>query len=389
MGYVAIKGGEDAISNAAKLVEFQRLKSGTDPLTIEQVKTQFRAAIDRIMGEGSLYAPEHAALALKQVEGCTLEGAFIMRAYRATLKRSYYSEILDTRNMAVERRISSAFREIPGGQILGPTRDYTVRLLNTDLASETFGSVERFLEGLDAEIDFDGCGEPRAFSKVSDLLRDQGLLRAVDDEDDRRVIDVTREAVRFPAPRSASMQMLARAETGGITTLAYSSMRGFGSAHPTIGELRVGHVRVMVKDQRGRRRCLGRIRVTECEVISKLKQKRKDPVPYMTLGYGLCFGQNESKAIGMGILDRSMRVADEHPANSQEFVLYHTEGVESYGFTNHLKLPHYVTFQSGLDNLRKAMRRAEEESSKPQAPKRRTLVSAQGEETKAPSPELL
>lgn len=389
MGYVAIKGGEDAIDNAAKLVEFQRLKSRTEPLTIEQVKTQFRAAIDRIMGEGSLYSPEHAALALKQVEGCTLEGAFIMRAYRATLKRSYYSEILDTRAMAVERRISSAFREIPGGQILGPTRDYTVRLLDTGLANETFGSVERFLEELDAGIDLEECDSPKTFSKVTDLLRDQGLLRPVEDDEDQRLVDVTREAVKFPAPRSAALQMLARAETGGITTLAYSSMRGFGSAHPTIGELRVGHVKVVVRDRRGRSRYLGRIRVTECEVISKLKQKKKDPIPYMTLGYGLCFGQNESKAIGMGILDRAMRVNDEHPANSQEFVLYHTEGVESYGFTNHLKLPHYVTFQSGLDNLRKAMQRADEERNNPSPSKRKTMVSAQGDTIDDPAPELL
>lgn len=359
MGYVAIKGGEDAIDNASRLVEYHRLKSGTEPLGIDQVKTQLRGAIDRIMGEGSLYAPEHAALALKQVEGCTFEGAFILRAYRATLKRSYYSDILDTRQMSVERRISSAFREIPGGQILGPTRDYTVRLLDTGLASETFGSIEAFLESIDDLLGAGPGEEAKPFAKVVDMLRDQGLLRAVDDEESRRVVDVTREAIKFPAPRSAALQMLARAETGGVAALAYSSMRGFGSAHPTIGELRVGRVSIRTRDRRGRQRYIGAIRVTECEVISKLKQKRRDPVPYMTLGYGLCFGQNETKAISMGILDRSMRVADAHPANSQEFVLYHTEGIESYGFTNHLKLPHYVTFQSGLENLRKAVSRAE------------------------------
>jgi alpha-D-ribose 1-methylphosphonate 5-triphosphate synthase subunit PhnI len=40
-------------------------------------------------------------------------------------------------------------------------------------------------------------------------------------------------------------------------------------------------------------------------------------------------------------------------------VLYHTEAVESYGFTNHLKLPHYVTFQAGLQNLRDVVGRSE------------------------------
>ncbi len=392
MGYVAIKGGEDAIDNASRLVEYERLKSESPPLTIEQVKTQFRAGIDRIMGEGSLYAPEHAALALKQVEGCTLEGAFMLRAYRATLKRSYYSTILDTRSMRVERRISSAFREIPGGQILGPTRDYTVRLLNTDLASETFGSVKSFLEDIDSELQLSDEEAPRSFCKVVDMLKEQGILRPVDEDEEeekRRVVDVTREAIKFPAPRSAALQMLARAETGGIAALAYSSMRGFGSAHPTIGELRVGHVGVSVRDRRGRSRYIGRIRVTECEIVSKLKQKGKSSVPYMSLGYGLCFGHNETKAIGMGILDRSMRVADEHPANSQEFVLYHTEGIESYGFTNHLKLPHYVTFQSGLDNLRNAMKRRDEEDRNAGAKKPKTMLNTQSQELADASPELL
>jgi alpha-D-ribose 1-methylphosphonate 5-triphosphate synthase subunit PhnI len=85
------------------------------------------------MGEGSLYAPEHGALALMQVEGDSFEAAFHLRAYRATLKRRYYSESMNTREMTVERRISSTFREIPGGQILGPTRDYSMRLLEPAL----------------------------------------------------------------------------------------------------------------------------------------------------------------------------------------------------------------------------------------------------------------
>lgn len=387
MGYVAIKGGEDAIENASRLVEYERVSSRTTPLEIEQIKTQLGSLVDKIMGEGSLYAPEHAALALKQVQGCPLEGAFILRAYRATLNRIYYSDIIDTRAMRVARRISSAFREAPGGQILGPTRDYTVRLLNTDLASETKEDLKRFIDEVDG-LDRTLLEDPKPFSKIMDILLEQGMLQGVDGDEDRRVVDVTREAVKFPAPRSAALQMLARAETGGICALAYSSMRGFGSAHPTIGELRVGKVKIHVEDRRGRRRCIGSIKVTETEIISKLKNKGRDSVPYMTLGYGLCFGHNETKSICMGILDRTMRVKDEHPANSQEFVLYHTEGVESYGFTNHLKLPHYVTFQSGLDNLRKAMKR-KDESQNGEELERKTASPMAAEDAMDPAPELL
>jgi alpha-D-ribose 1-methylphosphonate 5-triphosphate synthase subunit PhnI len=88
----------------------------------------------------------------------------------------------------------------------------------------------------------------------------------------------------------------------------------------------------------------------------KLKGKKKS-LPYLSVGYGLCFGQNETKAICMGMVESALRNPDPaSPASNQEFVLYHTECIEAYGFTNHLKLPHYVTFQSQLDNLRRVLK---------------------------------
>ena len=122
-------------------------------LKLDQARTQMRIAVDRAMGEGSLYAPEHAALALLQVEGDSFEAAFHLRAYRATLERRYTSEVLNTREMFVHRRISSTFREIPGGQILGPTRDYSFRLLNPSLLNASLGSIEKFIADLRDEID--------------------------------------------------------------------------------------------------------------------------------------------------------------------------------------------------------------------------------------------
>lgn len=373
MGYVAVKGGADAIANATDLVEFYRIKSETSPLQVAQLESQFRLAIDKIMGEGSFYAPEYGAIALKQVEGDVLEAAFIMRAFRATLSRKYYSSIIDTRNMMAERRISSSFRDIPGGQVLGPTRDYTQRLVETRLAEEDKEAIQSFIQNFKDRVDPEKLEEVTTFSKVIDLLRDQGLLKGVQEDDDQRVLDVTREAIKFPAPRSARLQMLARAETGGIMALGYSSMRGHGSVHPTVGELRVGNVDINVKDQSGRKRYIGRIRVTEAEMISKAKSARKGAVPYYAIGYGLCFGQNETKGICMGILDRAMRnTGNETPSSDQEFVLYHTDGIEAMGFTNHLKLPHYVTFQSGLSNLREAVERDnEQKKTAEQSPKKK------------------
>ncbi|MEM9681247.1 MAG: carbon-phosphorus lyase complex subunit PhnI, partial [Bacteroidota bacterium] len=251
---------------------------------------------------------------------------------------------------------------------LGPTRDYTQRMLQVDLAIESDEGMKKFLEEFKKDIDTKEKEEIKTFSKVVDLLKDQGLLKGVGNEEDTRIVDVTRVAIKYPAPRSARLQMLSRAETGGIMALGYSSMRGHGSVHPTVGELRVGFVDIHVKDQTNKKRYIGKIRVTEAEMISKASTKSGgEKVPYYSIGYGLCFGQNETKAICMGILDRAMRIPGNNaPANDQEFVLYHTEGVESLGFTNHLKLPHYVTFQSGLSNLRKAVKRKEEHSDKEQ-----------------------
>ena len=268
MGYVAVKGGQDAIENAIKLVDYFRWKGRTKPIELDQARTQMRLAVDRAMGEGSLYAPEHAALALLQVEGDSFEAAFHLRAYRATLERRYDAEILNTREMFVHRRISSTFRDIPGGQILGPTRDYSFRLLNPALLNASLGSIEKFLSDLRDEIDPNKLHEMTTYKKVIDIFLKEGLMSSqARPGEDRRVFDVTREAIKFPVPRSATLQMLARAETGALMCMAYSTMRGFGMAHGTVGELRVGEVPVRVVDKRGRLRCVGKIKVSEAEMV--------------------------------------------------------------------------------------------------------------------------
>ena len=241
MGYVAVKGGQDAIENANKLVDYFRWKGRTQPIALDQARTQMRLAVDRAMGEGSLYAPEHAALALLQVEGDSFEAAFHLRAYRATLERRFTAETLNTREMFVERRISSTFREIPGGQILGPTRDYSFRLLNPSMLNATLGSIERFISDLRDEIDPRKLHAMTTYKKVIDIFLQEGLMsREPREGEDRRLFDVTREAIKFPVPRSAALQMLARAETGALMCMAYSTMRGFGESHGTVRRVAYG-----------------------------------------------------------------------------------------------------------------------------------------------------
>ncbi|UOK59101.1 carbon-phosphorus lyase complex subunit PhnI [Bacillus sp. OVS6] len=353
MGYVAVTGGQKAIEHASRLVDYFRLKDRGETLKTNQIEGQMRLLIDRVMGEGGLYAPEYAALALKQSEGDPAEAAFLLRAYRSTLPRNYYSLTSEPGDMRVVRRISSSFKDIPGGQLLGPTYDYTHRLLNFHLRNEDEQEIQSFLESMN--LDAEDIKFEHTFQKVADLLRDQGFL-SNREKKEAEPFDITREKITFPASRSARLQSLARGETGAMTAMAYSSMRGYGVVHPTIGELRVGHTDVHIPYPFGDEDdslYIGEVLMTEVETINSFTQNDEGEVEFM-LGYGLTFGQNEVKAIAMAILERSLETKGTSPAQDEEFVLLHIDSIESNGFVSHLKLPHYITFQSTLDRIRQA-----------------------------------
>jgi alpha-D-ribose 1-methylphosphonate 5-triphosphate synthase subunit PhnI len=353
MAYTSVTGGAEAIAAAERLIQYLALDSDETRLEIRQVRNQMRAAVDQVMGEGGLYAPDLAALALRQAEGDMAESAFMIRAYRSTLPRLGYSQPVGGNDMRVVRRISSTFRDVPGGQLLGRTRDYTQRLL--DLES---GSSDRHAVAGDDS----STAEPPAWDdhpmKVSDAMRAMGLIGALPERDESvEPDDITRHSMRFPVSRSAWLQGLARAETGAVTCLAYSAMRGYGGGgHGTIAELRVGDLPIRVTHPlTGQPMTIGHVRATECEMTGGEKKKGAPAnAPRYGLSYGLVFGQNERKAISMSLLDSALMAShadatNPAPANDQEMVLYNTDGIESFGFVEHLKLPHFVTFGSGLE----------------------------------------
>jgi len=360
MGYVAVQGGITAIENSQKLNRWQRLRGQSAPLSVRQILDQLGPLVDRVMSEGGLYSPFHAALALKQASGDPIEASFLLRAYRSTLRRMTDSLPVRTDRMRILRRISSAFKTIPGGQVLGSTSDYEQRILDFSLAEETDEArveAERDLAGAASEeAPTDGVPlDPERFRKVVDLLREQGLVPPAPPAGEEEPTDITQHSVELPLDRSGRLQMLARAETGGVLALAYSSMRGYGSVHPTIAELRVGHVQVRIPHpfRPGATVTVGSIKLTEVEVVASVQRSEPDGKPAFSLGYGACFGHNEVKAISTAVLDRAMKNdSPKAPAEDQEFVLLHTDGIESSGFCSHFKLPHYVTFQADLDRLR-------------------------------------
>ncbi|UES48770.1 carbon-phosphorus lyase complex subunit PhnI [Roseibium aggregatum] len=349
--YVAVKGGEKAIRNAHKLMAKRRRGDTSVPsLTLEQIAQQLSHAVARVMGEGSLYDEMLAALAIKQARGDLIEAAFLMRAYRTTLPRFGYSQPIDTAKMLVERRVSATYKDLPGGQVLGPTFDYSHRLLDFALAAEEDG-LEKPVETVTAE--------EGSMPRVTDLLGDEGLMEPdpVTDED-APVGDLTREPLSFPADRDLRLQNLARGDEGFLLALAYSTQRGYGRTHPFAGEIRYGEVEVeFFAEELGFAVTLGAIKVTECQMVNQFKGSAKT-APTFTRGYGLVFGQVERKAMSMAMVDRSMRwqeLGEEQsaPAQDVEFVLSHSDNIQATGFVEHLKLPHYVDFQAELDLVRR------------------------------------
>lgn len=352
--YVAVKGGETAIDNAhGWLAEERRGDTSIADLTVDQIREQLSLAVNRVMAEGSLFDPDLAALAIKQSRGDLIEAIFLIRAYRTTLPRFGASNPVDTGAMACDRRISATFKDLPGGQILGPTFDYTHRLLDFTLAAN--GDVAPAATGTPA---------PGPVPHVTGFLNREGLIEdaAPDDTTPR---DLTREPLELPASRALRLQALARGDEGFLLGLAYSTQRGYGRTHAFVGELRIGTCTVeMDIPELGFAIDLGEVVLTECETVNQFTGSKTEP-PQFTRGYGLVFGQTERKAISMSLVDRSLRWKelgedDEGvPAQDEDFVLYHSDNIQATGFLEHIKLPHYVDFQSELELVRKLRREAQ------------------------------
>lgn len=352
--YVAVKGGERAIDNAhAWLAEERRGDISVPELSVAQIRTQMTLAVNRVMAEGSLYDPDLAALAIKQARGDLIEAIFLIRAYRTTLPRFGGSNPIDTEDMACDRRVSATFKDAPGGQVLGPTFDYTHRLLDFKLAA-------------DGEVSDVAVAAPQntATPHIMSFLDREDLIQtepAGDDVPD----DLTRTPLELPASRALRLQSLTRGDEGFILGLAYSTQRGYARNHAFVAELRIGTVAVeMDIPELGFAIEIGEITVTECETVNQFQGSKTQP-PQFTRGYGLVFGMTERKAISMALVDRALRwkeLGEDYlgaPAQDEEFVLYHSDNIQATGFLEHIKLPHYVDFQSELELIRKLRREAQ------------------------------
>jgi alpha-D-ribose 1-methylphosphonate 5-triphosphate synthase subunit PhnI len=347
--YVAVKGGEAAIANAHALLADRRRGDRSVPaLRLDQIVEQLALGVDRVMSEGSLYDRELAALAIVQARGDMIEAIFLVRAYRTTLPRFGYTKAIDTGAMLVERRVSATYKDLPGGQLLGPTFDYTHRLLDPELAA-----------GGDVAEPLQRASDADAMPRVSAILAREGLIEPDGDmPQDHIPGDITREPLEFPMARDIRLQALSRGDEGFLLALGYSTQRGYARNHPFVGEVRIGEVELELDvPELPFAVPLGSARVTECQMVNQFKGSAKAP-PQFTRGYGLVFGQSERKAMAMALCDRALRATEFGEdviatAQDEEFVISHSDNVQATGFVEHLKLPHYVDFQAELDLVRR------------------------------------
>lgn len=334
MAYYAIKGGEEAIKNSLDF--YSNLTSSAQDLEDNELIEGLTFAIDRIMGEGSLYSKKLAAAAIKRSAGDLLNASFFLRAHRSSCQRIGIAKTIDVNDMRLSRRISSAFKDIEGGQLLGPSNDYEIKLL-IDLKKE------------DVTIEEYGT-EDNVIKSALTPLREDNLIKQLPKEEEPW--DITRNYPNAPYSRSAVLQVMSRAETGSILSVGYTTMRGYGDIHPTIGDLRIGELDVLFTHPFSQNVVkIGEIEATAVESVGTFNTD-SDGDTKLTTGFGFCFGKNETKAISMSIIDLTLynshySVGGDHIiAADFEMIMHHLDGIESFGMTNHFKLPHYVTFQT-------------------------------------------
>jgi alpha-D-ribose 1-methylphosphonate 5-triphosphate synthase subunit PhnI len=328
-------------------------------LELEQILERLPLAVDRVMGESGLWAPELAARALRQARGDIPAAVQLLRAHKQRLPRVAYSAPAQPAELRVTRRISSAFREPPGGQVLGRTMDYVGRLL--DLLPEeegrTLGGQSEYEPPAYGHGHGHGHEEPRRVERTPDnllaVLRGMGVVDPVPEQaGDPEPFDITRKPVVDDVPRSAWLQLMAKADTGALMHLWYRFFRG-GGGHEIPGEIRHGSLPVQVKHPYAEGSVtVAEVRVSEVQTFHSLGRPGE-----LGAGYGLCLGTNDRKAISMAGLDLRLLHHRDDPEVQQE-VVSTLDGGDFTGYLQHLKLPHHVEFRSVAERAHTIAERA-------------------------------
>jgi alpha-D-ribose 1-methylphosphonate 5-triphosphate synthase subunit PhnI len=351
MGYTTVADRSEAVDAAAALAAPRAI---TDTDEMRAFAARYPLLVDHVGAEAGIVEPALCARALLQAQGDLVRAVSLVRAWAATLPRLGNARV-KLGELRTERRITPAFLQPRGGQYLGASLDYAQRLLDLGTMAEEAPSETTIHHA-------NGAVAPSAFSPAIEPLIAEGLIER---ETDAEAIDMTR--TKQSGGRGGFLQLLARGETGTMTALAYTAIRGYGQRQdPTLMELRCGFFPVRVERPDGETFVLGEIPATIAEITLYRLHDDSGSDAHFTLGVGATPGRVERRAIAAAMLDAGCaRAATDpdgkrRPCDDEEFIRIAVDGQEASGFVEHLKLPHYVTFTSDLDRVRAA--RAHEET---------------------------
>jgi alpha-D-ribose 1-methylphosphonate 5-triphosphate synthase subunit PhnI len=329
--YTTVLDQTGAIAAAARLA---RDGAVPGPRAADDLCAQLPLLVDQVAAEAGVLEPPICARALREARGDVARAVSLVRAWAATLPLLAVCTVAQE-GLRPLRRITPALADPPGGQYLGATLDYAQRLL--DLEDGPAG----------AAVD-----EPRPTAMPGARLPG-GFPRAMGGLERRGLVA---EHEEMPSGRGALLRRLARAETGAMTALAYSGIRGYGQrSDPTLVELRQGMLPITVAHPlSGDPVTVGELAATVAEVVL---YRVHDGVadPRLTVGVGATCGRVERRAISAALLDancaRAALDTSPPPCDDREFLEIVLDGQEAAGFVEHLKLPHHVTFTSDLERL--------------------------------------
>lgn len=369
MGYTSVTVDETAVLAAAALASARPAPAVADPIGF--ITGSLRLLADTVMAEAGVVEPAIAARALLQSNGDIARAVSLVRAWAAMLSR-FERVRVDMDELRATRRISPGFKEPRGGQYLGASLDYQQRLL--DLRSGDASGDGHPMKGVagnggsaspaqGAAASGDGNAVPgrepdpmpQHFRRALEPLTLEGF---VDPEPQATPRDITRIPL-LPSHRGALQQLLCRADTGAMTAIGYTGIRGWGQRpDPTLAELRCGKLPVRIHRPQGGTFEVGEIDATMAEVVLYRASEDGATDLHFTLGIGATPGRVERRAIAAAILDgnsaraRSEASGAKTPVEDAEFLSVVLDGQEASGFVEHLRLPHYVTFTSELDRVR-------------------------------------
>ena len=266
----------------------------------------------------------------------------MLRVWAATQPHVHALPI-DPCDVAVVRRLSSAYPRIPGGQWLGMAPELISRQLDW---ADTWcpSDPPEWTAPTPSDDAADDAPSRAATPRVRDLIDGAGVVPTPPEGDGD---DPARTVLMPPFTRANRLAMLTRGETGALVALAALILGRRQEA--VMMELTVGMAEIRVPHPRTGVPCaVTDVPVTEVEVVLDADV---DGRPGLATGWGASMGTVERRAISLALLDAAMQ-ADGELRDSltldEQTVVAATDGPATNGFVEHLRLPHYASFAAYL-----------------------------------------